>query len=140
MCWNTIDCQADLNELDAAVCWEDSRVLEVWASPAAQPYYPTDVSRSGYERKDVHVLLDACSSVSPFLELVFIHCDWIGANAFERLSLQGHVDTLRRVEVRTADGDVVVRCARLAYRWLAEAGIPGEFYRGSPKGEPDGSP
>jgi hypothetical protein len=140
MTWKSIDCQADLDELDRVVCWEDSRVLEYLASSAPRPYCPTDVSRSGYEHKDIHVLLDACSSTLPFLELVFIHCDWIGANAFERLCLQGRVDTLRRVELSTEDGDVLVRCGRLLYRWLAEASTTGDFYHGSLRGDPDGSP
>ena len=124
MSWKAIDCQADLNELDRAVCWEDSRVLEYWASPASRPYYPTDVSRSGYERKDVHVLLAACSSISPFLELVFIHCDWVGANALEHLCLQGHVDALRWVELRTHDGAILIRCARLTYRGWPKPALP----------------
>lgn len=140
MSWNSIDCQAALDELDRAVCWEDSRVLEYLASPAPRPYYPTDVSRSGYERKDLHVLLDVCSSISPFLELVFIHCSSIGANAFEGLCLQGHVDTLRRVELRTDDGVTLVRCARLIYRWLSEASTTGDFYCRAPKGELDAPP
>lgn len=94
------------------------------------------MSRSGYERKDVHVLLEACSTAAPFLELVFIHCDWIGENAFERLCLQSHVDTLRRVELCAHDGAILVRCARLVYRWLAEADTTSDFYRRGNGGEP----
>jgi hypothetical protein len=126
--WTTIDSQADLDALDRAVCWEDSRVVEYHAGSALRPYYPTDVSRSGYCFKDIHVLLEACSSRGAFLELVFIHCEWVGANAFEHLALRGRVDTLRRVVLREQDGPDLLRCARLIYRWLPQASTGGDFY------------
>jgi hypothetical protein len=126
--WTSIDSQADLDALDRAVCWEDSRVLEYHAGSACRPHYPADVSRSGYSFKDIHVLVEVPCSHAPFLELAFIHCDWVGANAFEDLTLRGRVDVLRRVVLREDDGSDLLRCARLIYRWLAEANTEGSLY------------
>jgi hypothetical protein len=127
--WESIDSQADLDALDRAVCWEDSRVLEYHASPALRPYYPRDVNRSGSCFKDIHVLLEAPCSRAPYLELVFIHCEWVGGNAFEDLTLRGRVDTLRRVVLREDEGSDLLRCARVIYRWLRDASTEGDFYR-----------
>jgi hypothetical protein len=135
--WKTIDGQTDLDELDAAVCWEDSRAREYWASAATQPYFPADVSRSGYDHKNLHVLLETCSSVAPFLELVFVHCDRIAQDAFDRLELRGRVDSLRRIELRTDDGSPLLRCARIVYRWLTDASTQGDFYGRGESGNPE---
>lgn len=131
MTWTSIDSQADLDALDRAVCWDDSRVVEYHAGSALRPYYPADVSRSGYCFKDIHVLVEAGCSRGAFLELAFIHCEWVGANAFEHLTLRGRVDTSRCVVLHEQDGSDLVRCARLIYRWLPEASTEGDFYSAS---------
>jgi hypothetical protein len=129
MNWTNIDVQGDLQRLDESVCWEDTTVLEYYATSALAPGLPSDVSRSGYVHPNLYVLLDAaCGADLPWLELALMHCDRIGADALSRLHLGGRVDTLRRVEVVSHDGSVLLRCARLAYRRLPESDRDGRFY------------
>ena len=133
--WRPIDTQAQLDALDAAVCWEDSRVLEYYGSAAVEPHYPSDVCRTGHEHKDIHVLIEASSAQGAFLELVFIHCDWVGANVLDHPSLLGRVDVLKRVTLQTEEGEITLRCARVIHRWLDEASVEGRFYRPSAGGD-----
>ena len=118
MKWCTIDSQQDLESLEKGVCWEDSEVLAYFASDENQPFYPSDVSRSGYIRKNLHLVCSSVSSAGSFLELVFIHADSINGAFLERPVLNGRVDSLRRVELRDFGGRVMLRCGRLLYRFL----------------------
>lgn len=118
MKWRTIDSQQDLESFDKSVCWEDSGVLSYFASEEEQPYYPSDVSRSGFVRKNLHIVCASDSSAGPFLEMVFIHVDSIAGDFLERPALGGRVDSLRRVELRDFGGRVMLRCGRLLYRFL----------------------
>jgi hypothetical protein len=128
MNWHSIDTQAELDALNQSVCWEDSEVLEYHAGRGHRAHYPEDVSRSGHDRLDIHVLVDASGAPQPFLELGFIACDAVGAEAFDRLHLTGFVDSLKRVEIRAADGSSLFRTARLVYRWLPDAPRDGTHY------------
>jgi hypothetical protein len=118
MKWHTIDSQQDLETFEKSVCWEDSEVLAYFASNEDQPYFPPDVSRSGYARKNLHIACASDSSAGPFLEMVFIHVDSIIGDFLERPVLGGRVDSLRRVELRDSGGRVLLRCGRLLYRFL----------------------
>ena len=75
MHWNVIDSQSDLNALDKSVCWEDSSSIEYYAITGNEPFFPSDVSRSGYIHKNVHILCGICSSKAAYLEMVWIDCD-----------------------------------------------------------------
>lgn len=128
--WLSIESQADLDKLEHSVCWEDSNALEYYASPANRPYFPSDIAKSGWVHKNLHVLVEACSSQSPFLELVFIDCDHIGSNALEAPHLGGRVDQLKCVEIYNAADSMILRCSRLIFRWLPELECArGAFFR-----------
>ncbi len=119
MKWRTIDSQQDIESLEKSVCWEDSEVIAYFASDEDQPYFPSDVSRSGYMRKNLHLICASDSSAGPFLEMVFIHTDSVVGDFLERPVLGGRVDSLRRVELRDFGDRVMLRCGRLLYRFLA---------------------
>jgi hypothetical protein len=126
--WNAIDTQAELDALHGSVCWEDSQVLEVYAGRELLPGLPADISRSGYDHLNVYLLIAASGPQPGFLELAFVQCDRIGADAFQRLHLHGRIDSLKRVEVISGDGSTLLRCARLAYRLLMNTSEEGVHY------------
>jgi hypothetical protein len=123
MNWSIIDKQDHLNDLDRMVCWEDSRVIELYALNHIETYFPNDISRSGYSNKDVHVFCEVCSSVSPYLYMVWIHCDCYDSNFVENLHMAGSVDSLKRGEILDSNGSVQMRCARLIYRFVSETEV-----------------
>ena len=64
--------------------------------------------------------------------------DWRPIDTLAELdhpSLLGRVDALKRVTLRTGDGELALRCARVIHRWLDEASIEGRFYRPSSDGD-----
>jgi hypothetical protein len=126
MGWSTIDTQTQLDALEKSVCWEDVRLLEYHAGRGVRAHYPSDVSRSGYERLDVHVLLE--TDDGKFLELAFLHCERLGPDAFERLHLRGTVDSLKRVELRSSRESVLLFAGRVLYRRLEKAPVDGTHY------------
>lgn len=141
MGWQSVDTQSQLDALHTLVCWEDACVLEYHAGYGQRDHYPSDVSRSGYDRPDIHVLVRRMDGAStrrttgedpygrtPFLELAFLHCDRLGADAFERLHLRGMVDSLKRVELLSSDGSTLLRASRLIYQWLTNAPSDGSYY------------
>jgi hypothetical protein len=120
MNWSMIDNQDDLNDLDQMICWEDSDVIEIYALNHDETCFPTGISRSGYTNKNLHVFCEVCSSISPYLYMVWIHCDCYDFGFVENLHMAGHVDSLKRVEIRDSNGEVQMRCARLIYRFVSE--------------------
>jgi hypothetical protein len=128
MAWKSIDSQTDLDQLDGLICWEDSKTAEYYATPASEPYFPADISRSGFENKNIHILCEVCSKTAPLLELVFIDCDWLATNFLENISLHGRVDTLKRVEIWDLNKATLMRCSRLLYRFIDERLAKPGFY------------
>jgi len=128
MDWKTVDSQDELDELDAKVCWEDSDTVEYYAKIPNEPYFPSDVSRSGYEHKNVHVLCRVDSQAGQYLEMVFIHCDWFCSSFAEKVSMKGRVDTLKRVDIQDRKKSTLMRCARLIYRFFGAEHMPGGTY------------
>jgi hypothetical protein len=127
--WQTIESQADLNALDKRVCWEDSGTVEYYASTKNEKYFPSDVSRSGYANKNIHVLCRICSNEAAYLEMVWVDCDWFTCRFLDCPHMSGRVDTLKRVEVLDAKRSTMMRCSRLIYRFLQEADVAeGSFY------------
>ncbi len=120
MTWISVDTIEDLEKLAEENCWEDSETLEFYASPFVEKYFPDDVSRSGYRNMNIHVLIDACSSMGPILEIVFIDADWTSLSYLTQLFIGGHIDTLKRVYIEDYKGDTEMRCSRLIYRYLQE--------------------
>jgi hypothetical protein len=130
MHWKTVDTQRDLDELDRTVCWEDSQTLEYYAKYSNEPYFPSDVSRSGYENMNVHVLCRTLCKPAPFLEIALIDCDRMAASALERLTMRGRVDQLKRVELLGSGDSLNLRCSRLMYRFLSREEVPvGSYFR-----------
>lgn len=127
MTWTPIDTQEDLDALERAICWEDSRVVEYHAGSFQRAYFPHDVSRTGHDHPDIHVLLETDADF-PFAELVFVHCDHIGANAFRNFYVRGRVRSLKRVELSSLDGDIWFSCARMMWRKLSEVDLGRSFY------------
>jgi hypothetical protein len=129
MCWQSIGSQADLDALNRRVCWEDSESVEYYATPRNEPYFPSDISRSGYLHKNLHVLCRVCSQEAAFLEMVWIHCDSIAGHFLDHPHLSGRVDSLKRVEVMDAEKSTQMRCSRLIYGFLPEGRVmEGSFY------------
>jgi hypothetical protein len=129
MSWRSIESQADLDALNQRICWEDSETVEYYATPRNEPYFPSDISRSGYPCKNVHVLCRICSREAAFLEMVWIHCDWVATNFLDRPHLFGRLDSLKRVEIMDVKRETRMRCSRLIYRFLSEAEVAeGSFY------------
>jgi hypothetical protein len=130
MTWTPIDTSDDLRRLDQAVCWEDSETLEYYASFQNEDFFPSDVSRSGYMNKNIHVLCRADSQLGPYLEMVLIDCDWHGSRFLDNPCMSGSVDSLKRVQIEDAKGATVMRCSRLIYRFLpADNVVEGRYYR-----------
>ena len=114
-----------------AVCWEDSKVVEYHAGRFGGPHYPSDICRSGASNLDIHVLIEADAQFS-FLEIAFVHCDYLEANIWQNFYILGRVDSLKRVELNSPNGELRLRCSRLLYRWLEDVDISKSFYRREP--------
>jgi hypothetical protein len=120
MPWHSIDSQSDLDALGKSVGWEDSSSLGYFASEANRAFYPTDVCRDGHHRKNLHLVCSAGSLRGAFLELAFIQAERFTSDFLDSPYIQGRVDSLRRVVLSDAQGESVLRCARLIYRFSAE--------------------
>jgi hypothetical protein len=123
--WQVVDNQVQLDLLNRQVCWDDAALLEFTSTRAPLRCLPHDVCRSGHDHPNLYVLFQAFGPGGEYLELAFIHCDRYGAAALEHMRLNGHVDSLKRVELRSSDGDTLLRCARLAFRALDDADESG---------------
>lgn len=130
MNWISVDNINDLEALDRSNCWEDSAVVEFYALHSNESYFPDDISRSGYHHKNIHLLVEADSRQGSHLEIVLIHCDHYTSNCFENIHFAGSVDSLKRVEIRSYDDSVILKCARIIYRWLAlDEPLRGSYFR-----------
>jgi hypothetical protein len=117
--WRVVDDQAGLNEVDRSVNWDDAEAVAFVAdSVASNPLFPSDVARSGYVNWNIRVLFYVADKRGSHLELILVDCDEIGTNAFKGLTLRGRVDSLKRVEVESLDGERRLRCSRLMYRFI----------------------
>lgn len=130
MTWISVDTSADLDQLAAANCWEDSEVLEFYATPANAAYFPSDISRSGYRNMNIHILVDACSTNGPIMELVFIDADYSSLSYLTQPFIAGRIDSLKRVTIEDNKGHTKMRCSRLIYRFMEEEPIhrSGRYY------------
>ena len=129
MPWHAIETQSDLDTLDQRVCWEDSETVEYYATARNEDYFPSDVSRSGYGHKNVHVLCQVSSPEAAYLEMVWIHCDWFNGHFLDHPHMSGRVDRMKRVEILDAQRSTQMRCARIIYRFVAEAdATEGSYY------------
>ena len=139
MNWTAVNSTEDLNRLDDAVCWEDSQTVEYYATIRTEDFFPSDVSRSGYIKKNVYVLCKADSPSGPYLEMVFIDCDSYSSHFLDRPYMSGRVDSLKRVVIEDHKGDIAMRCSRLIYRFLsAERVTDGQYYGRSIRAEQSG--
>ena len=118
MDWNAVNSQADLDALNKSVCWEDSRSIEYYALTADEPFFPSDVSRSGYVHKNIHVLCEICSSRAAYIEMVWIDCDHTSSSFLDYPHMNGCVDSLKRITIIDVRNDMKMRCSRLIYRFL----------------------
>ena len=118
MNWKHIDTQKNLDDFDSSNCWDDSEVVEFIGLIGNEDYFPDDVSRSGYQNKNVHLLVEACSENGSHLEIVLIDCDHFSSDYFSVIHFQGKVCGLKRVEVFDYQDNLRMRCSRIIYRWL----------------------
>ena len=129
MPWKSIDNGDDLHWLDRAACWEDATTLEVYALGRNESYFPTDVSRSGYINKNLHLFFEIDSPHGDHLHLVLIDCDDYSVDFIENPFFTGRVDTLKRVEVTDYKEVTRMRCSRLIYQFLSLPDHPyGQLY------------
>lgn len=132
MVWKSVDSQVDLDRLNKLVCWDDSRTVEYYGTISHEKYFPPDISRSGFQNKNIHILCDVCSSISPYLELVLIDCDCLDPSFLENMFFRGRVDTLKRVEAWDSNKSTLMRCSRLLYRFVEGHVVrPGSYFRTS---------
>jgi len=123
MTWKAVDTNADLNELSEGNCWDDSETLEFYANPFVEPYFPSDVSRSGYENMNIHLLIHADSYKGEILEIVFIDADYASLSYLIQPCFNGRVDALKRIYIEDTIGNTMMRCSRLIYRYMPEEPI-----------------
>lgn len=130
MSWLSIESQSELEALDRSVCWEDSCSVEYYATTRNEDYFPSDVSRTGYLHKNIYILCRIRSQSAVYLEMVWIHCDWFSSQFMDYPHLSNsRIDSLKRLEIRNADGSVQMRCSRLIYRFVAETDVTeGSYY------------
>ena len=126
--WINVDTQIDLDNFDQSVCWEDSEVLEYYAKLSNESYFPSDISRSGWINKNIHILIESDSDKAPYLEIVLVDCDHFSSLFLEQLSFQGRVDSMKRIEITGYKDTLEMRCSRLIYRFLAEEDMPKGLY------------
>lgn len=121
MTWHSVDSQSDLDTLSRSVCWEDSPSIAYFATETRRAFYPTDICYDGhFPRKNLHLICAAGSPHGEFLELVFVAAERFDSGFLDQPYIQGRVDSLRRVVITDGNGDSVMRCARLLYRFSAE--------------------
>lgn len=128
--WRLVESQDDLDAIDGSVNWDDAESVAFVADTiSSNPLFPSDVARSGYLNWNVRLLVYVADRRGSHLELVLIDCDEIGAQAFSGLTLQGRVDSLKRVEVERANGERRLRCSRLMYRFIdVDQAMARRFY------------
>ena len=116
MLWTSIDNSDELSQFERSVFWEDATTQEVFIIGRNEPYFPEDISRSGYEHKNVHLLIDAEIENRGHIHIVLIDCESYTSGFIDNLSFNGFVDGLKRVEVGEHDHYIRMRCSRLIYR------------------------
>ena len=119
MNWKTIDSTEELQALDYSVCWSDGEILEAYKVNGEQSYFPKDVSRSGYDLKNLHLLIDSGFGEDKLLEVVLIATT---ANTISDFS--GHVSSLKTVHL----GVGVDNASRIIYRWIGAENYEGAGY------------
>ncbi len=125
--WTFVDTEDDLEQLNSLMN-HDAEAVEFYSTPAEQSYFPLDVSRSGYHRNNVHVLIDLHSQDNPYVELVLIACEVLSQSFTDQPLFEGKIDSLKRVEVSNQNGDIRMKCARLIYRLVSDPDAePGNY-------------
>jgi hypothetical protein len=115
--WTSVDSQADLDRLQASVCWEDSETIEFYGLSRNERYFPSDVSRSGWHHPNIHLFCRVDSPLGSFAHIVLIACDWFYPTWVNSPYFRGRVDTLRRIEVYDGHQSTQMRCSRVIYRF-----------------------
>ena len=111
MDWKFIDTQADLDFFKQSICWNDFELIELHGSRLHSNYFPHDVSYSGHSHLNLHALYESYR----YLHLVMISCEHFSDNW-----ISGRVDALKRIEFYNWENKMVMRCARMIYRFLPE--------------------
>ena len=123
MAWNSVDCDDDLKQLNDLVCWEDANLVEVYARGGHEPFFPSDVCRSGYAALNFFLLYLAQFRNVEYVEFALIHCEWVTYPFLNGPFFRGKIDALKRVEVWNREESLQLRCARLIYRLHADKTI-----------------
>jgi hypothetical protein len=119
MNWETIDSTEELQALDYSICWSDGEILEAYKVDGDQSYFPDDISRSGYDLKNLHLLIDSGFGIDKLLEIVLIH-----TTASTISDFSGHVSVLKIVHL----GVGVDNASRIIYRWIERDDYKGAGY------------
>ena len=127
----SVDAQAELDALSEHVCWADSETIAFVGDTAANHLiFPQDVSQSGYVNWNIKVLLYVGHTRGSHLEILLVDCDEFSATLFRDFSVRGRVDSLKRVEVDDREGQRILRCSRMMYRFVSVDQSAGRLYYG----------
>jgi hypothetical protein len=129
--WTSIDDVSDLKAFRDLICWDDSEILEIYATASLLPHLPDDVCRSGRNALNYFILIRACCGLSPFLEIAFIQCEDFNAHALIDDSGSWHIETLMSIENNSTNGSRRIRTARGAYRWIDRPNTPFNHFGSS---------
>jgi hypothetical protein len=121
--WTFVDTQDDLDLLENIFDWDEAELLEFHGCLTNETYFPQDISRSGSNNMNVHMLMQLSrhgESDPDFIELILIDCDLLSLTYMHCPQFKGRVDSLRRVSIEADGSGTDMRCARLIYRTIQD--------------------
>jgi hypothetical protein len=134
--WIPIDTQEQLEFLDRSVCWEDSEAVAFVAETAdGLGLFPNDVSRSGYVNWNIRILFYVGLPHHSHLEIGCADCDEFSGGLFRSFTLDGRIDSLKRIEIDGPSGERLFRCSRIVYRFLSLDQYAARTYYGFGPGD-----
>jgi hypothetical protein len=68
---------------------------------------------------------------SDYVELALVECQHFDSFWINRMTFEGNVDSLARVELFDENKDMRVRCARLLYRVVNQSSVQFPFFPGN---------
>lgn len=122
--WICIENQNDLDSLNSNYEWhEEVEFVEFVGLLKNESYFPIEISRSGRNHPNIHIILEISASENhqcTLLEFVLIACESFDNSFLEQPHFSGKVDSLKRVIVEDQHHQTRMSCARLMYRTVQD--------------------